>query len=59
MKLISDFLGYLTSEILNAQKKYPVKGDWVGTVKQDLIEFSMNLSFDDIKLFKKEAFKKW
>ena len=52
-------MGYLTSEILNAQKKYPVKGDWVGTVKQDLIEFSMNLSFDDIKLFKKEAFKKW
>ena len=48
----------LTSKVLKAQMNDPIKGDWVGTVKQDLSEFSFPLNFEVIKLTKKEAFKK-
>ena len=49
----------LVSQVLKAQIDDPVKGDWILTVKEDLISFDLNyLSFDDIKNLKKEDFKK-
>ena len=41
-----------------SQWKYPVKNDWVNQVKEDLVEFDLDLSLDDIKVKSKNVFKK-
>ena len=35
----------------------PVKGDWITTVKEDIEELDLNLTFEQIKAFTKETFK--
>ena len=59
------FLHYILNEeedslihkFFTAQCKHPVKGDWVLTVKQDLEDLNINLSFDQIKNTSKVVFK--
>ena len=41
-----------------AQWKYPVKNDWVNQVKEDLVDFDLDLNLDDIKTKSKNVFKK-
>lgn len=58
------FLHYILSrpkeELLHkfflAQADSPVKNDWILTVKINLQEFNMDMSFEDIKKLSKEAF---
>ena len=47
----------LIQKFFSAQNEYPAKGDWVVTVKQDLTDLDINLSFDQIKNTSKQAFK--
>ena len=39
-----------------SQKEFPGKNDWILTVKQDLEDLDIKLSFDEIK---KETFLQW
>ena len=43
---------------IESQWKYPVKHDWVIQVKEDLSDFDMDLTLDDIKSKSKNVFKK-
>ena len=47
----------LIHEVFNAQCTSPVKGDWVLTVKQDLADLDINLTFEQIKNTSKQGFK--
>ena len=40
------------------QWKYPAKGDWTNQVKQDLNDFKIDLSLEEIKLKSKNVFKR-
>ena len=35
----------------------PTKKDWVSTVKKDLEDLDLNVTFEDIKVMKKSSFK--
>ena len=48
----------LLKKVFIVQEKYPVKNDWTLTVKQDLEDLDIKLSFDEIKSLKKETFSK-
>ena len=48
----------LLSRCFQAQTKRPLKGDWIHQVKQDLIDFQINLSFENIKSLSKLSFRK-
>ena len=48
----------LLSRFFQAQNLKPVRNDWCNTVKDDLKDLRINLSFDDIKVLSKYSFKK-
>ena len=56
--ILSDKEDSLLSNVFRAQVDNPVKGDWVNTIKKDLEELEMNLSFEEIKRNTKEQFKR-
>ena len=56
--ILSDKEDSLLSNVFRAQVDYPVKGDWVNTIKKDLEELEMNLSYEEIKRNTKEQFKR-
>ncbi len=45
------------SNVFRAQCDQPVKGDWITTVREDMEELGLKLTFEQIKSFNKEAFK--
>ena len=45
-------------KVFSAQIRNPTKGDWPQLVNQDLKDFNINLSFDQIKIMKSAKFKK-
>ena len=47
----------LIHEYFNAQVKHPVKGDWVTTIKQDLSDVNICMTYDEIRTTSKEVFK--
>ena len=47
----------LARQVLIQQMKNPVKGDWTTTVQNDLKDFDINLSLNDISLLSKKIFK--
>ena len=55
--LLHDKEGSLLKNFFQAQCEQPIKGDWVSTVKQDLSELGINMSFKDIEITTKEGFK--
>ena len=55
--LINDKEGSLLKRFFKAQCDQPIRGDWVSTVNQDLIELDINLSFEEIERISKDAFK--
>ena len=46
----------LLSKFFKAQCERPVKNDWSETVKNDLKDIGVNLTFEEIKDFKQEEF---
>ena len=48
----------LINSFLVAQMENPLKGDWWGIVKQDIVELKLDLSLSEIKMMSQEAFKK-
>ena len=60
-----NFLWYLLSQdedsllgrFFKAQCDSPTRGDWVSTVKQDLKDLEIEMNFDQIRDYTKEAFK--
>ena len=56
--LMHDKEGSLLKTFFEAQCEEPVKGDWVSTVKQDLADLNIKMSFEEITNISKEAFKK-
>ena len=48
----------LISRFFIAQKENPKKGDWVSQVKKLMADMNFNLTFADIGIMKKKAFKK-
>ena len=48
----------LAKDILNEMIKFPLKNDWILTIKRDLEELNINLSYDEISTFSKSSFKK-
>ena len=55
--LINDKEGSLLKRFFEAQCDQPIRGDWVSTVKQDLAELEISLSFEEIERISKDAFK--
>ena len=55
--ILNDKEDSLLSNVFRAQCDMPVKGDWITTVKEDLKELNINLSFDQIRLKTKDEFK--
>ena len=47
----------LLFRFFKAQNRNPSKGDWSEIVKQDIADFSLNLTFDEIKRLKYAKFK--
>ena len=47
----------MRKRFFKAQCDQPIRGDWVSTVNQDLIELDINLSFEEIERISKDAFK--
>ena len=47
----------LLSRFFQAQCSEPIKGDWISTVKKDLENLSINLSFEEISKLSKQSFK--
>ena len=47
----------LVRRFLDAQLSSPIRNDWVTQVKEDIIKLDINLTFDEIGEFSKEAFK--
>ena len=56
--ILSDKEDSLLSNVFRAQCEKSVRGDWVSTVRQDLDDLEMNLSFEEIKANTKENFKR-
>ena len=48
----------LLRKVFEAQKRNPVKGDWVLKVQEDLRMLGLSNDFENIKSFKKTTFKK-
>ena len=48
----------LVKQFFDVQVKYPVKNDWVLSVKSDLKTLNINLTFDEIKKETKDYFSK-
>ena len=48
----------LLAKFFDAQLKFPVKGDWISTVKDDLNDLDMDIDVNKLKHISKEAFKK-
>ena len=44
-------------KVFKTQWEHPVKGDWVLEVKENMIEFGMSMSLDEIKRTSKSKFK--
>ena len=55
--LIHDKEESLLKNFFQAQCDQPTRGDWVSTVKQDLTEVNIDMSFEEIRNVSKEAFK--
>ena len=55
--ILNDREDSLLSNVFRAQCDIPVKGDWITTVKDNLKELSMDLSFDQIRSQSKDVFK--
>ena len=51
--------GSLLKTFFLTQLEQPTRGDWVSTVKQDLAELNINMSFEEIENVSEEAFKKF
>ena len=47
----------LIYKFFQAQLRYPIKGDWVLQVKQDLIEINLDIPFENIEKMSKNSFK--
>ena len=47
----------LIRNVFDAQRKSPLKGDWVNTVKEDLESLNIDQTFEDIEQMEKESFK--
>ena len=47
----------MIQEFFTAQCKNTVKGDWVLTVKQDLVDLDINLTFEQIRTTSRQGFK--
>ena len=47
----------LTKKIYHAQKRDPIKGDWVTIVKEDLNTVNINMDEEEISKTKKLVFK--
>ena len=47
----------LIRNVFDAQRKSPLKGDWVNTVKEDLESLNIDKTFEDIEQMEKESFK--
>ena len=56
--LIHDKEGSLLKTFFEAQCDQPIKGDWVSTVKKDMADLNIQMSFEEIADIPKEAFKK-
>ena len=48
----------MLSNVFNAQQRNTLKGDWIEVVRKDLLDFSINDSFDEISRKKEDSFKK-
>jgi hypothetical protein len=48
----------MLSKVFKAQWKYPVRDDWTTTVQQDLKDFDISLSIDEIKVKSEYSFKR-
>ena len=48
----------MLSKVFKAQWKYPVRDDWTTTVQQDLKDFDISLSIDEIKVKSQYSFKR-
>ena len=53
--LINDKEGSLLKRFFKAQCDQPIRGDWVSTVKQDLAELEMNMSFEEMVRISKDT----
>ena len=47
----------IVAKFLKTQTMNPTKKDWVSTVKKDLENLDLNVTFEDIKVMKKSSFK--
>ena len=47
----------LIHRVLDAQRRKPAKHDWVTAVEQDLIDFNIKLSFEEISVMSKDKMK--
>ena len=56
--LIHDKEGSLLKTFFEAQCDQPIRGDWVSTVKEDMADLNIKMSFEEIAEISKEAFKK-
>ena len=52
-------LFHLLKNFFQAQCEQPIRGDWVSTVKQDLSDLNINLTFEEIQNTSKEGFKEF
>ena len=48
----------LAKNVFDAQMKFPVKNDWITTLKNDLTQCEITLSESEIKVMKKDKFKR-
>ena len=55
--LIHDKEGSLLKTFFEAQCDQPVRGDWVSTVKQDMADLNIKMSFEEIANISEDAFK--
>ena len=53
--LINDKEESLLKRFFKAQCDQPIRGDWVSTVKQDLAELEMNMSFEEMVRISKDT----
>ena len=56
--ILNDKEDSLLSNVFRAQLKVPVKGDWITTVKSDMEELGMKLTFEEIRSHTKDSFKR-
>ena len=47
----------ILAEVLMAQNRKPIDGDWLSTVKNDIKDFEMDLTIEEIKNMTKENLK--